>query len=119
MPDEMQVNVKHFLSAFFADVELELIANEAGLLSEFLRGDHEMTKERLLRFGGVGNGSNVLTWNDEKMRFVFWMDVCEGDTLFVFIDDRGWDFLGNNFTKETVGHGVGFYDVSKKSSSLV
>ncbi len=63
----MQMDVKHFLSAFFPNVELEFVADQLFLLGELFCGDEEVAEKWLLFLGSVGYGCDVFTRNDEEM----------------------------------------------------
>lgn len=88
MPDQVQVNVKHFLPTFFADVELELVARELFLLGELFCGDEEMAEKWLLLLGSIGYGCDVFTRNDQKVRGILWMNIGEGDAFVVLMEER-------------------------------
>lgn len=110
MPDQVEMDMKHFLSTFFPDVELELVADKRSLLRNFFGSNDEMPEERLLCLCRIGNRRDVFAWNDQQVRFVFWVDVVKRDTLFIFVDEVCGNLLGDDVAEETVGHWWRFMD---------
>lgn len=65
MPNQVEMNVKNFLSAFFSDVELKFVAGEVFLLRYFFRRSNKMSKKRLLFRCGFGYRRDMLFWYNE------------------------------------------------------
>lgn len=98
------MHVKNNLSAFFSDVELELVTNEFFLFCKPFGDDEEMAENGFFFWRRVCDGLYMFFGNDEDVGFVLRMNIVESETFFVFMDEGARDFFIADFAKETVGH---------------
>lgn len=98
------MDVKYFLSTFFADVELEFVADEFFLFCKPFCDDEEMAENRFIFWRCVRDGFDMFFRNDQDMRCIFRIFIVESETFFVFVDKCARNFFIADFAKETVVH---------------
>lgn len=104
---DVQVKVAYGLSAVVARVDDGAVTvGQALLLSDLVGGGEEVAKEYRVVGCGLGQGLEVLLWNEQDVGRGLWIDVGKGEDVVVFVELGDGDGAGGDLAEETVGKSV-------------
>jgi hypothetical protein len=100
--EQVQVQVRHCLAAGVLTVDHQAIAvlDQTELLRQPRRDEVQVPHQRLIVWRQVGVRGDLLARNDQHVDGGLGIDIVEGDTLIVLVDDPGWDFLAEDFEEQ-------------------
>src|SRR5690606_35788893 len=101
----MHVQVKHSLSGFFTVIDYQSESITITFLICNLCGSkQQMTQNVLVGIPGISHHRDRILRDHEDMYRRLWIDITEGQTQIILIDNIRRDLSRDNFTENSVRH---------------